>query len=167
MIRTALSLACLSLSTVAFAQHPADGYYVTIDDETEAPKGLVELRVQDDGELVGYLRGSFDPTSDMSGLCDTCEDELANQPVYGLPFVWGLEADGERKFKKGRVQDPEAGKTYKSKIKFNEDFTQAELRGYIGSPVLGRTQVWRRATDADLATINGHNANFGLDALPE
>lgn len=147
----------------AFA-NPAEGFFVTVDDETGEERGLVELRLSD-SEMIGYLRGSFDPAEDFTNLCDSCSDDLANQPVFGLPFVWGLEADGERKFKGGRIQDPESGDTYKSKLKFSEDFSEVELRGYLGSPIFGRTQVWRRASEDEIAQVNAHNGAYGLPAL--
>jgi len=165
MLKLSLSIFSLACALPTLA-NPAEGFFVTIDDETGEERGLVELRLVD-SEMKGFLRGSFDPTEDFTSLCETCSDELQNQPVFGLPFVWGLEANGKRKFKGGRIQDPESGKTYKSKLKFNDDFSEVELRGYIGSPLLGRTQVWRRATDLDVARINTHNATYGLPALAD
>ena len=166
MTRTLISALLLSAFAANTSAQSADGYFVTIDDETHAPKGLVELRVADSGELEGFLRGSFDPASDMSGTCDTCPEEMIGLPVMGLRIVYGLEPNGDVKFKKGRVVDPEAGKTYKAKVEYSDDFDTVELRGYIGSPVLGRTQTWRRATADELAVINANNAAFGLAALP-
>ena len=164
MIRTLLTAAVLATSVPALAQS-ADGYFVTVDDNTGEPRGLVELRTNSDGELEGFLRGTFVAGEDMSRTCITCKDELLDQPLYGLRIVYGLEPKSERKWKSGRVVDPESGDTYKAKVEYSDDFAEVELRGYIGTPLLGRSQVWRRASAEELAAIEAGNAAVGLPAL--
>ena len=143
----------------------ADGYFVTMDDNSGEPRGLVELRTNADGELEGFLRGTFVAGEDMSRTCITCKDELLDQPLYGLRIVYGLEPKSERKWKSGRVVDPESGDTYKAKVEYSDDFEEVELRGYIGTPLLGRSQVWRRASAEELAAIEAGNAAVGLPPL--
>lgn len=144
---------------------PEEGFFVTVDDQTGEARGLVELRRADDGTLAGYLRGSFDPTHDFNGVCATCSGELEGRTMDGLAFVWGLEPDGEGRFRRGRIQDPETGSTYRSKATFADDFSTLDLRGYVGSPILGRTQTWRRASAEEIAEIDRNNAAFGIAPL--
>ena len=168
MIRTLLTAALLATAAPALAQSPAmsaDGYFVTMDDDTGEPRGLVELRTNPDGELEGFLRGTFVAGEDMSRTCITCKDELLDQPLYGLRIVYGLEPKSDRKWKSGRVVDPESGDTYKAKVEYSDNFDEVELRGYIGTPLLGRSQVWRRASAEELAAIEAGNAAVGLPAL--
>ena len=168
MIRTLLSAALFATAVPALAQSPAmsaDGYFVTMDDNSGEPRGLVELRTNADGELEGFLRGTFVAGEDMSRTCITCKDELLDQPLYGLRIVYGLEPKSERKWKSGRVVDPESGDTYKAKVEYSDDFEEVELRGYIGTPLLGRSQVWRRASAEELAAIKAGNAAVGLPPL--
>ena len=164
MIRTLLTAAVLATPVPALAQS-ADGYFVTMDDASGEPRGLVELRTNAEGELEGFLRGTFVAGEDMSRTCITCRDELLDQPLYGLRIVYGLEQKDERKWKSGRVVDPESGDTYKAKVEYSDDFDEVELRGYIGTPLLGRSQVWRRASAEELAAIEAGNAAVGLPAL--
>jgi uncharacterized protein (DUF2147 family) len=42
------------------------------------------------------------------------------------------------------VLDPHNGKTYKAKITMKDDGKKLEMRGYIGMPLLGRSQTWVR-----------------------
>ena len=142
-----------------------DGYFVTVDDKSGQLRGLVELRRNAEGELEGFLRGTFVAGEDMSRTCETCRDELLNQPLYGLRIVYGLDEDKPTKFKKGRVVDPESGDTYKAKVEYSDDFGEVELRGYVGTPILGRSQTWRRATADELVFIETSNAAVGLPAL--
>ncbi len=44
---------------------------------------------------------------------------------------------GDGKWKGGEIYDPKSGKTYSCEMKLNEG--KLEVRGYIGTPILGRT----------------------------
>ena len=48
-------------------------------------------------------------------------------------------------FEGGDVLDPNNGKVYKAKLKLIDNGSKLEVRGYIGLPMLGRTQTWQRA----------------------
>jgi uncharacterized protein (DUF2147 family) len=41
------------------------------------------------------------------------------------------------------VYDPENGKTYSGKMYLTAT-NQLELRGYVGFPIFGRTEFWKR-----------------------
>jgi len=45
---------------------------------------------------------------------------------------------------RGRILDPENGKEYRLRLTPIEGGRKLEVRGYIGAPILGRTQVWNR-----------------------
>jgi uncharacterized protein (DUF2147 family) len=51
-----------------------------------------------------------------------------------------LRAPGEAR--DGILYDPKSGKTYHGQLKLNGN--RLELRGYIGIPLLGQTQIWTR-----------------------
>ena len=164
MIRTAVITAlALALPTVAAATEPYEGYYVSVDDGTDAPRGLIELARNGAGELEGFIRGSFIAGEDPRRMCDVCEGELEGASLLGLRILHGLEEkDGGLKWKGGRITDPDNGKTYKSKLEFEPDYSSVKVRGYIGTPALGRSQRWQRATPSDIATINASLAAFGI-----
>jgi uncharacterized protein (DUF2147 family) len=50
--------------------------------------------------------------------------------------------DGEE-YNSGKVLDPKNGKTYKCFIVL-ESKNKLKIRGYIGLPLIGRTQYWYR-----------------------
>ena len=157
MTRLMISLFALScIAAPALAEDGPEGLFVTIDDKTEAPRGIVELSRTADGELVGTIRGALVDEPDSSPNCDDCEGELQGHPIIGLPFLYGLEPKDEegREWKSGRIIDPESGETYKAKAEFEEGFDAIKVRGYIGTPILGRNQYWRRATPADIDAAN-------------
>jgi uncharacterized protein (DUF2147 family) len=86
------------------------------------------------------------PNVDENGnpLTDTENPDASkrNRKLEGLEIISNLVyADGKWK---GKIYDPESGKTYSSEIKLvNED--TLELTGYVGLPMFGRTLIWKKA----------------------
>jgi uncharacterized protein (DUF2147 family) len=73
---------------------------------------------------------------------------LRQRPICGLQIIGGLAATDAATWNGGWVYDPDSGKTYHVKLT-TESADTLRLRGYIGVPLLGESQVWRRAS-ADL-----------------
>jgi uncharacterized protein (DUF2147 family) len=51
--------------------------------------------------------------------------------------------DGKGLWHKGRIYDPDNGKTYKAKMRLAEDDV-LKVRGFIGFSMIGRTEEWTR-----------------------
>lgn len=129
----------LVFSASAFALSPV-GTWKTIDDETGEAKAHVQLYMNGDaleGKITKILK------DDPAALCEKCPGDKKNKPVQGMVFMWGLKGSGE-KWKKGRILDPKKGKIYKSKLTMTPDGNVISVRGYIGTPMLGRSQKWVR-----------------------
>ena len=71
-----------------------------------------------------------------------------DQGQRARPIV-GMDLLSDYAFKDGKWQgniyDPKSGKTYKSQMTVSSD-GKLLMRGYIGTPMLGRTQEWIRAS---------------------
>lgn len=119
---------------------------------SEAGNSVIELREQGDtvaGRVVGLEQPVFlaeedrgtpgAPRSDLSNP----EAELRDRPIAGLEIVMNLTADG-RRWTGGSVYDPESGNTYSARAELADDGT-LRLRGYLGSPLFGRTTEWTPA----------------------
>lgn len=133
--------ACALLAGSAFAQSASPtGLWKTIDDETGKPKALV--RISDvNGEMHGKIEKIFRPAEEeQNPVCEKCEGELKNQPIIGMTILSGMKPDGDD-YSDGRIIDPSTGKIYKSKISLSADGKTLAVRGYIGLPMLGRTQT--------------------------
>ncbi len=76
-------------------------------------------------------------------LCVKCEGALKDKPVDGMKILDGLTFDG-KKWTGGTILDPETGKTYKCYIEVVDGGERIKLRGFVGNPLLGRTQNWHR-----------------------
>lgn len=95
------------------------------------------------GELV-WLREPEDdqgrPKTDRNNPDESRHDD----PIVGLQIVWDMEPKGDGKvWENGHVYDPESGKTYRARFTLKGD--ELDLRGFVGSPIFGRTSTWTRA----------------------
>jgi uncharacterized protein (DUF2147 family) len=134
----------LLLPGAASAQQASPvGTWRTIDDATGKPKSIVRIYATDDGTLQARVLQVLDPEKGPNPLCDACKGRNHNRPVVGMVIAWGLRRDGSR-WDDGRIMDPGNGKVYSARMTPGADGKTLEVRGYIGMPMLGRTQVWQR-----------------------
>ena len=139
----ALALA-MGVSTV-WAQATPVGAWKTIDDDGKTEKSVV--RISDaGGKLSGRIETVFDQTK-KDAVCDKCSDERKDQPVVGMTIISNVKASSGDKtvFEGGDILDPNNGKVYRVKLKLIDGGSRLDVRGYIGTPILGRTQTWIRA----------------------
>lgn len=142
-IMAALVLTLAPVMALAQGASPV-GKWKTIDDETNAPRSLVEI-TEVNGELQGRILQIFQrPDEKPDPVCDACEGERKGKPVVGMTFLWGLKPDGSNEWASGSVLDPKNGKIYNAKATLTEGGQKLRLRGFIGSPIFGRTQIWLR-----------------------
>lgn len=74
------------------------------------------------------------------------DDKKKVNPLMGLVLIKDFVFDGDTKWEKGTIYDPENGKTYSCKITMI-DKDKLEVRGFVGISMLGRTQTWIRIPD--------------------
>lgn len=72
---------------------------------------------------------------------------LRDQKVCGLWMLGEFVPDGPDAWKNGWIYDPASGKTYSSVMHLEADGT-LHVRGYVGIPLFGRSEVWTRPTTA-------------------
>jgi uncharacterized protein (DUF2147 family) len=152
MRATALSVLtafALLLAAVAYAANDTPvGTWTQVDDATGKPKSIIEITEQPDGALQGVVRQVLFSDQGPHPVCKKCEGERHNQPVEGMVIMWGVRKDGDH-WGGGQILDPHNGKTYKVKLSLKEDGQKLDVRGYIGMPMLGRTQTWIRRNDTE------------------
>lgn len=143
MFLAGASVALLSFTGQAYAADANSpvGYWKTIDDKTGKVRSIVHIT-----EVNGELQGKIDKllaATEPNPKCDKCTDHRKDQPVLGMVFLSGLKKDGNA-YAGGQILDPDNGKIYKSKVELSEDGKKLNVRGYIGAPMFGRSQVWLR-----------------------
>ena len=119
------------------------GLWKNIDDKTGKPKALIRIS-ETNGVLEGKIEKLFRPAEqEQNPLCVKCEGALKDQPIIGMAFLSGLKKSGDE-YSGGQIVDPENGSVYKSKMTLSDGGKKLNVRGYIGVPMLGRSQVWIR-----------------------
>jgi uncharacterized protein (DUF2147 family) len=132
-------------SAGAMAQMTPVGTWHTIDDETKKPKGEVRITQNAAGGLSGVVEKSLMPMPDADPLCNLCTDDRKGKPKIGMEIIrGGQKVEGKDVWDGGKILDPENGKNYSLRLTLIEGGKKMEIRGYLGTPLIGRTQVWNR-----------------------
>ena len=126
--------------------HAADlsspvGNWRTIDDKTNKPSGTMVI-YQRDGLLFGRVTSIADPKM-QTVLCHDCEGWAQNKPVMGLEVLRDMHPNGAQ-WDGGTILNPQDGHVYHCRMHLGPKGQTLVLRGYIGLPMLGRTQTWQR-----------------------
>ncbi len=141
-----LALALVFLGSVA----------IYADDERAAQKAaeveglwatggsLIEVS-QADGTLrmiVVALEEPFDADGEPLKDLENPDKSLRDQPILGMDLLSNYKFSGKRW--EGKIYDPESGSVYSSRMKLKDGFL--EMRGYIGTPLFGKTKKFKPIT---------------------
>lgn len=120
------------------------GYWKTMDDLTGKPKSIVQIWKTQDNVLMGKVIKIFTTEEQKKNkICTECKGDKRNKPIVGMVIVSGLKAK-EKHWSNGEILDPENGKTYSCAIRTMDNGKRLQVRGYVGLPLLGRSQTWER-----------------------
>ncbi len=131
-------LMVLSVASVC-AKAPV-GKWITVDDKTGQKRSEVFLSLAQD-ELSGRIIAVYKQAGD-TGICQSCPGEFKDKPIENLKFLWGLKESKDGSWDGGKILDPKTGKIYHARM--TEKGNKLYVRGYVGMPLLGRTQIWVR-----------------------
>ena len=136
-------LVCFSAFAAETTVGSPVGYWKTIDDSTNEPRAIVEIK-DIDGKLFGTIIKTFPKEGDKTE-CTECPGDKKNKPIVGLEIIWDLKKDGDE-WNSGHILDPKNGKTYKAKMSLQDGGEKLKVRGFIGFSLLGRTQTWLKTS---------------------
>jgi uncharacterized protein (DUF2147 family) len=138
------SILILSAGSV-FAQATPVGAWKTIDDKTKTEKAIVRI-TETGGVLSGKIEKLLAPDAKLDAVCDKCEDDRKGKPIVGLEILRSVKKGSEDGvWDGGTILDSTEGKIYKVRMQPIDGGKKMEVRGYVGLPLLGRTQTWIRA----------------------
>jgi uncharacterized protein (DUF2147 family) len=132
-----------SANAAAVLSSPA-GLWKTIDDDGKTEKSLV--RITDAGGVFSAKIEKITDPAKADSKCDQCTDERKDKPVVGMTIMRNVKAaaDDKNQWDGGDILDPNNGKVYKVRLKLADGGRKLDVRGYVGAPLLGRTQTWIR-----------------------
>jgi uncharacterized protein (DUF2147 family) len=119
------------------------GVWQQIDPDTGKVGALVTF-AESGGIYRGFLSKLFlDPGDDPNPLCHKCPGAQQGQPLLGLMFIDGMQRSG-LDYEGGTILDPDSGTLYSANMQLSPDGNALTVRGYVGLPLFGQSQVWRR-----------------------
>ncbi len=151
------------------AADPAEGYWASVDEETEKITAYWHIYAEG-GELFGEIL-KVPGQSDMQ-LASAAESSYDGHPYSGdiskhtvidIPWIWGMEKKKTGVWKGGSIVDPGSGDEYSCNIEFHEagskvktgafssmrvDVDTLQVRGSIGP--FGRSQYWKSVSESDV-----------------
>ena len=137
-------LAAILVSSSALAQNDSPvGLWKNINDTNGKPRAMIRI-TESQGLFQGRIERVFTaPGEGPDPKCVKCEGENRNASVTGLLILTGLRKSGDE-YVDGQILDPDTGSVYRSKMKVIDNGQKLDVRGFIGIPLLGRTQTWIR-----------------------
>jgi len=107
--------------------------------------GKIQIYKQGDA-FFGKLSWLKNPTLNGKARTDENNQDASqrSRPLLGLVLLRDFKHDGGNVWSGGEIYDPKNGKTYSCKMTLASR-NQLDVRGYIGTPLLGRTTTWTRA----------------------
>jgi uncharacterized protein (DUF2147 family) len=141
-----IMVAALGWTTAALAadEPTAAGLW---EQSTNGRVGAWFFIFEQDGVYYGGMVKMFvKPGQDPNPPCTACAGDEKNQPSLGLLMIKGMQRNG-RFYQSGTILDPRDGSVYGAQMEVTEDGQKLKLRGYLGIPLFGSTQVWKRLPD--------------------
>lgn len=156
---SAITVNCIFFSSVmAQASDEIKGYWYSADNASIVQ--IFKPKTKFQGQIIWLdeplyakgEKGAGKPKVDR----ENPDKKKRKVPIIGLGMLSGFTYDkGDKAWNSGTIYDPEHGKTYKCEIRIEKDVRahsgkRLTVRGYIGLPVLGRTEIWYRVPEKDL-----------------
>ena len=139
-------LAAILLILTAIPAYAADvkdgvtGYWLT-----ENKRAVIEIE-ECKSSVCGYvywiIEGGlqFDENNPL--------EELRDDPICGMQILKDFTKTAPGDWDNGTIYKADDGDTYKANLELLENGT-LKLRGYVGAPIFGKTQIWTKVDRAD------------------
>jgi uncharacterized protein (DUF2147 family) len=131
----------LFASSAVFAQHADDIKGVWINKDKDA-----KIEIYKSGDTyygkISWMKEMYEADGKtLKKDVRNANEKERNRTIINLNILSGFRFD-EGEWTGGELYDPKSGKTYKSKMKLRNG--SLEIRGYVGSPMFGKTTIWTK-----------------------
>lgn len=142
------AVACLGVCTVSATPHTGavavaatrqPGDELLGEWWTEGKEGRIRFARHRDGTFFGTTT-CCKPEPDIHNP----DPKLRSRSTVGIVLIWALEYRKDGEYENGYVYNPRDGETYRLDAKLRGE-RSLQIRGYLGIPLLGQSQVWTRA----------------------
>ena len=145
MNRIAIALSLTLGCATSFAQMTPVGLWKSVSDKDGSVTAEIRI-VETAGVISGKIERDLGPKAKPEDKCTDCKDDRKDQPIAGLEIIRGVKkVEGKDVWDGGTIVDPQGGTVYRVKITPVDGGKKLEVRGYVGTPLFGRTQTWLRA----------------------
>lgn len=120
---------------------PKDAFGVWLTANREAAIEVAPCGTSVCGQLIWYLEKRSGPEAGVDSKNPAPEQR--SRKLCGITMLGGFKPTATG-WEDGWVYDPESGNTYSGAME-PDGADKLRLRGYVGIPLLGRTEVWSRA----------------------
>jgi uncharacterized protein (DUF2147 family) len=137
----------------------AAGFWQETDDQGHV--GAWFLFVEKNGLYEGRFVKMFKQPGEQQQFqtCEKCTGDQKDAPMLGLTLVKRMKRNGN-KYDGGTILDPRDGTVYHALMELSADGLELSVRGYLGIPLLGQTQVCTRLPDDVMAPADIPDESF-------
>lgn len=140
---TLLAAVLLTSLTSLFAQNADVVKGIWLNDEKDAKVEIYKSGDKYFGKIIWVKEMYESDGKTLKKDSKNLNEKLRGRSILNLTVLSGFAYD-DSEWVGGEIYDPKTGKTYKSKMKLKGG--NLEVRGYIGSPMLGKTTVWKKVS---------------------
>lgn len=114
---------------------------------TENKRSVIEIQKCPQG-LCGNIHWIIE--GGMQTDAKNPNEAKRNTPMCGLPILWGFKQNPKnvKVWESGKIYKADEGDVYNATVSVI-DANKLYLRGYVGIPLLGKTQYWSRVNGKD------------------
>lgn len=138
-----LGFALITAFTAVLAQQGTDIRGVWMNENKDAKVEIYKSGDKYAGKII-WLKEMYEPDGKTLKKDSRNPDaKLRQRTILNLNILESFTYD-DGEWTGGNLYDPKSGKLYNSKMKLKG--SRLEIRGYIGSPMFGKTTTWTRSS---------------------